>query len=138
MARYCPVGDGAFEDWVRTCPECGRTLVSEPPEDSELDTGAGDDTPIVWLVTAANEVEAMMWADVIRGQKIPVLLRAGGPGAGAWASSATFEHRLYVREPDLPAARAVLDSIITPSFPSELRPRRRAPRVHRRSLHKAG
>jgi hypothetical protein len=137
MTRYCPDGDGAFEDWVRTCPECGRPLVSEPPDDAELDVEDAN-APIVWLATAANEVEAIMWADVIRAREIPVLLRPGGPGAGAWASSATFEHELYVREPDLPAARALLDTIATPAFPMELRPRRRAPRIRRRSLRRAG
>jgi hypothetical protein len=141
MTRYCPNGDGAFEDWVRACPECGSLLHSTPPDEDDLEDIEEfdqDDIPIAWLANAANEIEATMWADTIRAQQIPVLVRPGGPGAGAWASAATFEHELYVREPDLARARAVLDTFVTPGFPAALRPRRRAPRVRRRSLRTAG
>ena len=111
MVRYCPKGDGSYEDWVDVCPECGRTLVdhvsdSLPSVKSDLD--------LVWLVTAPNQPEAEMWADTIRGEGIPVLLKAGGPGFGAWASVSMFEHQLFVHRGDLRRAReltrAVLDT----------------------------
>jgi hypothetical protein len=47
-----------------------------------------------------------------------VLVRPGGPGAGAWGSVATFEHGLYVREGDLERAREIIaaegDGDLTP------------------------
>lgn len=62
MARYCPAGDGAFDDWVESCPECGRTLQNDPVDRSQL---ASSDE-VVWLVTAPNEPEAQMWANALR------------------------------------------------------------------------
>lgn len=136
MARYCPRGDGAFEEWVERCPECGTALVADLPDDGAIQAALAE-APIVWLATAANEVEAMMWAGVLRAEGVPVLLRPGGPGAGAWASSATFEHGLYVREPDLDRARATLDGMVSTAS-SPVRRRRAAPRVSRQTRRRAG
>lgn len=52
-----------------------------------------------------------MLKDILRDAGIPVLVRPGGPGLGAWASAATFEHAIYVREGDLERAREVLAEI---------------------------
>lgn len=124
MTRYCPAGDGAFEDWVETCPECGRTLADGQPK--ELENGA-DAPRVVWLTTAPNEPEAQMWAETLRRQNIPVFVRPGGPGVGAWASVASFEHELFVRERDLPAARRLSRSLLSDSAPARrLVPRRRS------------
>jgi len=138
MTRYCPNGHGPFDDRMHACPECGNRLRSSPPRPPEVDELDENNVPIAWLANAPNEVEASMWADALREQEIHVLVRPGGPGAGAWASSATFEHKLYVREPDLERARAVLDTFVIPGYPASHRPRRRAPRIHRRSLRTAG
>ncbi len=73
-----------------------------------MDDDAGE---IVWLATAPNEPIGAMWAEDLRGAGIPVLLRPGGPGFGAWGSVAVFEHHLYVRAPDLPRARALLQEL---------------------------
>lgn len=123
MTRYCPADDGAFEDWVETCPECGRTLIDIEPEALDDDGG----TPrIIWLATAPNEPEAQMWAETLRRQNIPVFVRPGGPGVGAWASVASFEHELFVRERDISAARKLSRSLLSPNSPARrLVPRRR-------------
>lgn len=63
---------------------------------------------IVWLTTAPNEPIAQMWADDLQTADIPVMLKPGGPGFGAWASAATFEHDLFVRRGDLERARELL------------------------------
>ena len=95
---------------------------------------------IVHLATAPSEVEGMMWRDAIQAEGISVMLRPGGPVAGAWASSATFEHLLYVREGDYSQARAILDRFMSAAEnrPSGARPRRAAPTVRPRSLRKPG
>lgn len=110
MTRYCPEGDGGFDDWIDTCPECGRKLTATPPA-SKHGTAAGSN--LVWLVTAPNEPEAQMWADTIKGQGIPVFVKAGGPGVGAWASASSFEHELFVRERDLFKARRLTRSMFS-------------------------
>ena len=109
MVRYCPDGDGAFEDWVETCPECGRSLTNDEPTNGR----APNDSPdLVWLVTAPNQPEAEMWADTIRAEGVPVLLKAGGPGFGAWASVSMFEHQLFVHRHDLKKAREITRAVL--------------------------
>lgn len=95
---------------------------------------------IVHLATAPSEVEGMMWRDAIQAEGISVMLRPGGPGAGAWASSATFEHALYVRDADFDDAREILERFIAEgeARPSAARARRAAPAVRRRSLRRPG
>lgn len=124
MSKYCPAGDGEYDDWVEACPECGRLLVDEAP----VDGGAGEpDHQIVWLATVPNEPEAQMWAETLRRQNIPVFVRPGGPGAGAWASVASFEHDLFVRSQDLPAARRLSRSLLSDTAPARrVVPRRRS------------
>jgi hypothetical protein len=63
---------------------------------------------IRYLMTAPNEPMARLWEQVLQDAGIPVLVRPGGPGAGAWGSVATFEHGLYVREGDLERAREII------------------------------
>ncbi len=119
MTRYCPLGDGAFDDWVASCPECGSTLVDTPPDPDTLDLERENDTP-TYLTTAPNEIEANLLAGRLREEGIPVLLRPGGPGFGAWASALTFEHAVYVREVDLDRARSVLtESSNDDTYPEE-------------------
>ena len=99
----------------------------------------GNESDIVYLATAPSEVEGLMWADALRAAGISVLVRPGGPGAGGWASSATFEHILSVREQDFSAAREILDRFLGGErMSSAARVRRSAPRVRRRSLRRPG
>ena len=63
---------------------------------------------ICYLMTAPNEPMARLWEQVLQDAGIPVLVRPGGPGAGAWGSVATFEHGLFVREGDLERAREII------------------------------
>jgi hypothetical protein len=128
MTHYCPAGDGAFDDWVETCPECGRTLQDHQP----TVPGGPDGDEIVWLVMAPNEPEAQMWAETIRATGVPVFVRAGGPGVGAWASVSSFEHELLVRQRDLVAARRVVrELLLSTELPRQVpRARRTAPLVN--------
>lgn len=97
------------------------------PEDTDAD--------IVLLAVAQSEVEGQMWANALRDGGVNVLVKAGGPGMGAWASAATFEHRLYVRRDQLAKAQAILGRGATSTG---VRARRQAPRVNRRSRRRSG
>lgn len=66
------------------------------------------DTEIVLLTNVGSEVEALMLANMLRDEGIQVLVRSSGPGAGAWASAATFDHNLFVRADELERAQAVI------------------------------
>ncbi len=125
MSRYCPAGDGSFDDWVERCPECGRPLVDDKVTEVDL---AGSST-ITWLTSAPNEPEAQMWANALRSNGIQVFLRAGGPGVGAWASVSSFEHDLLVRESDLFRARRIVKELLVGEVASSgrMRSRRAAP-----------
>lgn len=98
------------------------------------------DAQIVQLATAPSEVEGLMWANTLRDQGILVMLKPRGPGAGGWASSATFEHMLYVREEDYDRALEIVEQFTddVATTPSTARARRAAPVVRRRSLRKPG
>lgn len=85
---------------------------------------------IVLLATAGSEVEALIWKDELEAEGIVVMLQAGGPGPGAWASSASFEHNVFVRADQLALARNVLEGA-TERLPSLPRARKGAPRVNR-------
>jgi hypothetical protein len=122
MAKYCPDGDGVFEDWVERCPECGRTLTDRASDIDPIREGEPD---LVRLATAPNQPEAEMWAGTIRAEGIPVLLKAGGPGFGAWASVSMFEHELYVHRQDLPRARRIANWLLNTSGRNRLVPVRR-------------
>lgn len=118
MTRYCPHGDGAFDDWVASCPECGSSLVDTPPDPDVLAVEAEESTPTL-LTSAPNEIEANLIAGILRDEGIPVMLRPGGPGFGAWASVMSFEHGIYVREVDLERARSILDETVVEEGPAQ-------------------
>jgi hypothetical protein len=100
--RWCPNGDGAFDPWVVRCPRCGERLVDRPPE------RALDNSP-VRVAIAPNQAIAELWKSALDGEGIIAMLRPLGPGFGAWASVATFEHEILVRGADVARARSILD-----------------------------
>lgn len=85
-----------------------------------------NDSDIVLLLNVGSEVEAMMLANMLRDEDIQVLVRSSGPGAGAWASAATFDHSLFVRADELDRAQAVIGTDNAPP-----RVRTSAPTVNR-------
>lgn len=91
---------------------------------------------IVLLGTAGSEVEAGMWNQSLQAAGVKALIRPGGPGAGAWASAATFDHQVFVRADQLELAQKVLAGVMEESRPLP-RARRSAPRVNRTSGNKS-
>lgn len=112
MVRYCPDGDGPFEDWVERCPECGRRLQAEPPPEPKPERGAPRmGGKIVYLATIPNEPLAQLSADVLRQEGIETMMRASGAGVGAWGSAATLSHELYVVDAHRDRALEILRSL---------------------------
>ncbi len=64
--------------------------------------------PIVYLATVGNEPLARMWAEVLEDEGIRAMVKPLGPGMGAWASAATFEHELHVLRSQLARAQSVV------------------------------
>ena len=85
---------------------------------------------ILLVETAGSEVEAGWWKQALEEAGVRTLVRAGGPGAGAWASAATFEHQLFVLADQLELARKVLSGVMGESKPLP-RGRTNAPHVNR-------
>jgi len=77
------------------------------------------DDPVVYLATFPNEPLAQMWAETLRRNGIEVLVRPGGPGAGAWGSSFSFEHELHVLKSERPAALLLLKELEGPADEDE-------------------
>lgn len=92
---------------------------------------------IVLLGSAGSEVEAGMWKDALEAAGVRTLIRPGGPGAGAWASAATFEHHVYVRADQYEVARRVLEGAME-NDPRLPRARTSAPVVNRVTVAKHG
>lgn len=85
---------------------------------------------IVLLGVAGSEVEAGMWNEALKAAGVKALIRPGGPGAGAWASAATFDHQVFVRQDQLELAQSVLEGALEDGRPLP-RARKAAPRVNR-------
>lgn len=95
----------------------------------------GNRDDIVLLGVANSEVEAGMWNQALQAAGVKALVRPGGPGAGAWASSASFEHQVFVRADQLEKAERVLHGAdqVDRALP---RARRSAPVVNRMRILK--
>ena len=111
MVKYCPGGDGPFEDWVERCPDCGRPLQADPPTQAQATRKAPRlDGKIVYLTTVSNEPLAQLSADILRQEGIASMVRASGAGVGAWGSAATLSHDLYVVDSEHDRALEILNS----------------------------
>ena len=64
--------------------------------------------PIVYLATVPNEPLARMYADVLEEAGIRTMVKAVGPGVGAWGSAFTLEHELYVLRSHHSEAEAIV------------------------------
>jgi hypothetical protein len=78
------------------------------------------DDPVVYLATAPNEPIAQLWVEILADAGITAMMKPVGPGYGAWASAATFEHELYVLQSRLAEAEAVLAEVEPGRDPDEL------------------
>lgn len=62
----------------------------------------------VTVATFPNQIDAEMWAEILRNEGIPSVLVPLNPGAGGWGTSLVGPYALRVRRPDLPRVREIL------------------------------
>jgi hypothetical protein len=60
------------------------------------------------VATFDTETEAMMWAELLRAEGIPVVMVPLGPGAGGWGATVWRPFQLRVRGGDVQRARDLL------------------------------
>ncbi len=60
------------------------------------------------VATFDTETEAMMWAELLRNEGIPVVMVPLGPGAGGWGATVWRPFQLRVRPTDVERARTIL------------------------------
>jgi hypothetical protein len=73
-------------------------------------TDPTDDSRIVEVGVATNELTADMWRQVLEDEGIIAMLKPGGVGF-AFGSSALMEHHVLVREDQAELARAIIDEL---------------------------
>ena len=66
---WCPTCRGEFVDEVTVCPDCGSSLVSEPPEGDE------SDEPFVQVFRSADTSLLQVIKSVLSGAGIPHLVQ---------------------------------------------------------------
>ena len=62
----------------------------------------------VTVATFPNQIDAEMWAEMLRNEGIPSVLVPLNPGAGGWGTSLIGPYALRVRAVDAARAREIL------------------------------
>jgi hypothetical protein len=102
---FCPKCRDEFQDWAKTCPDCGLDLVAHlPPPPAK--SGKGEDEPVL-LASASNEPEARMWAGILEDKGIPSMVKSYPPTAVPVQPS-NLQFDAYVMQSDLERAREIL------------------------------
>lgn len=103
---FCPFCRAEYREGTKLCADCYAELVDVlPPDDSDQPPKRVKDVPVA---TFPSELEAEMWAGLLRRQGIPTVVVSLGPGAGAWGNSVFVPQQLRVRESDVPRALDLL------------------------------
>lgn len=103
---YCPFCRAEYREGFTRCTDCQVTLVDElPPLERNSPPVSVKE---VAIATFNSQLEAEMWAELLRGEGIPSVLVSLGPGAGGWGNSVFVPYQLRVRESDVQRARELL------------------------------
>ena len=112
---FCPICEGEFLPTISVCNQCNVALVDSlpvrrrPPIPREVTEVA--------VATFSGEAEAMLWADILRGEGVPCVLVPMSAGAAAWGTSAAMPHELRVRAQDVERAKELLPENVLISRP---------------------
>lgn len=108
---WCPKCRIEYEDWVKTCSDCGEELVkdllpeSEPKKETEYDKEA-------FLATVPDDIHADLTETLLKAYGIPVHRRYKEAGAymQIYMGMARFGVDLYVPSKLLQQARDIIES----------------------------
>jgi hypothetical protein len=120
---FCPRCGYEYRPEIETCPDCGTTLVEQPPRRNPT---LLHEEPEVLVAEVANETLAGIWAGLLENEGIPCIVKASGVSIGGWGYAAIFPHYLYVRASDEQRAIELLQSFAAddPSVTIRPHPRR--------------
>ena len=83
-----------------------------------------DEEPLVGLVGGLSDPAAEMWAEMLRKQGIPVVVKSANPLLGDGTRVAAFDYSLHVRANDAVRARQVLAPLLKTHADPSGQPRR--------------
>ena len=118
----CPECGAAYEKGIKTCSDCGVTLVSESAY-NEIRSREEEfhKLELVELAKSPNAHEAMSWREHLSSAGIKVITEPEVGHVDPLPGAPFFsDYRILVPKQELEAARRVLDSLITqPGIPRE-------------------
>jgi hypothetical protein len=82
-----------------------------------------DEEPLVEVVGGLGDPEARLWAEMLRKQGIPAMVKTSSPLLGEWAGTAS-DYALCVRASDAARARDVLAPLLKTHADPSRQPRR--------------
>ncbi len=65
----------------------------------------------VAIASFPSETEALMWAEVLKGEGIPSVLVPLGPGIGGWGATVWRPFELRVRLSDAARAKSIMEGL---------------------------
>ena len=101
---FCPRCGAEYQPGIDTCADCGEQLVEERPAIPPV----GTPTEEVTVGRFGSEIEAEMWAELLRAEGIPSRTLAYLGDLVAFGGQETSPHLLLVRVADAERARTVL------------------------------
>lgn len=105
---FCPFCRVEYRAGFIECSDCHVPLVETLPPLEKESPDTVHSVKEVPVATFPSQLEAAMWAEILRGEGIPTVLVSLGPGAGSWGYSAFVPYQLRVRDTDLDRARRLL------------------------------
>lgn len=101
---FCPNCGAEYQAGIETCADCGDALTDERPTAPPV----GTPTQEVVVGRFGSEIEAQMWAELLRGEDIPSRTLEYLGDLVAFGGQESSPHLLLVRESDAEQARAIL------------------------------
>jgi hypothetical protein len=115
---HCPRCHHEFQDWVKTCPDCGSCLVSALPVPEAVGRDEGHE-PLVHIATASDEVLASMWKEVLEDEGIRCMVKRDDLAAATFALTWNTQCEIHVLASDAEKTKEILDSLREDSQPYE-------------------
>lgn len=106
---FCPKCKGEFQDWVKTCPDCGVPLVDKlpPPEPKKTNTKFSEES-IVPVASYMYPTQAHLARAKLESLGIPAVVTDIYTNQDYWSGPVGRGIKVLVRESDLMQAEMIL------------------------------